>query len=436
MPELPWIRHTKVDRTLMRSRIRGESTYSSTRSSHIRPIGHLSASTPARRSRSTPRGFRPSTRSAGRTARSAPCCTCRRRSPKHPAARHTPTDRGAWERSPPSPVISRHSNRRPPARTALGTGPLLGRTDPSTASRRGPGAAPPAPVAASRGSPLPPSSRCPRSSHRVRALGLFFGPTFEVCPKVLPGVRPSERSGVLVPPTEEPSDPLLSFRAIPEVPRGERLFRQDRQEELLLVHPARMYRGVDRACLMERRRQPGPEGLRVMGGSIVRDPEHARGAGIRLLLHHLGDERPEGLGGVALRERSEHPPVTHIERSLETKRPFPRVLELHFAGFLGPRSSCGHLPAKDLDPGLLIRADHLVSRTQRAPLPVTLVEVENGSGLLEEVRRPFVDPRAVEPRSDAVLMEHAPQRAPAGQRVQSLLSKDRVDLGEGESAQR
>jgi hypothetical protein len=63
-----------------------------------------------------------------------------------------------------------------------------------------------------------------------------------------------------------------------------------------------------------------------------------------------------------------------------------------------------------LDAGLLVRADDPVERIDSFPLPVTLVQIQDDSGLLEEVGGAGEDPVFVLPRLDGILVEDAPDR--------------------------
>ena len=63
-----------------------------------------------------------------------------------------------------------------------------------------------------------------------------------------------------------------------------------------------------------------------------------------------------------------------------------------------------------LDTGLLVRADHTISRGKCRAMPAPLVQIEHAGGFALKVRIAREDPTAVRPGTDRILGEPAPQR--------------------------
>src|ERR1019366_6505406 len=65
-----------------------------------------------------------------------------------------------------------------------------------------------------------------------------------------------------------------------------------------------------------------------------------------------------------------------------------------------------------LDAGLLVGAEHVITRPQCCATPAALVEIENTAGLAGEIRIAWEDPCAMPPGAQRVLAEPAPSVVP------------------------
>ena len=75
-----------------------------------------------------------------------------------------------------------------------------------------------------------------------------------------------------------------------EVVGRERFSLNDREVDLDLIEPGRMHRGVHHDRIGELGGEPVDSGLATVGGTVIDNPEHPLGRGVRFGGHHLGDE--------------------------------------------------------------------------------------------------------------------------------------------------
>jgi len=83
------------------------------------------------------------------------------------------------------------------------------------------------------------------------------------------------------------------------------------------------------------------------------------------------------------------------------------VLDMHRSAW--PTGLRDVLAAAGLDAGLLVGGDDEFIILQRAPLPLTGIQIQQTARLGGEVRIAWKDPTAVIPRSNGVFMQPAPQ---------------------------
>jgi len=70
-------------------------------------------------------------------------------------------------------------------------------------------------------------------------------------------------------------------------------------------------------------------------------------------------------------------------------------------------------PPSCLDAGLLVGAEHVITRPQCCAAPAALVEIENTAGLAGKIRIAWEDPCAMPPGAQRVLAEPALERGAA-----------------------
>jgi hypothetical protein len=111
------------------------------------------------------------------------------------------------------------------------------------------------------------------------------------------------------------------------------------------------------------------------------------------------------------------------------------MLDPHHGGLA--RRQSGMAAAARLNRGLLVGADDVLARAQRRTGEAALVQVQHDPGLGGKVGVAGIDPRAVLPRLDRVLVQPAPQRRgghladqPAGQQLGAQLAGDRLGVGD------
>jgi len=125
---------------------------------------------------------------------------------------------------------------------------------------------------------------------------------------------------------------------------------------------------------------PDDRGFPIMRGPVIHDPEHPPGRGIRLRPHHLSDKISKRGDPGRRSDLPDHPSLVYIVGSEIRQSPTPRALELHPPQPLRSRPQTRMTATLSLRLGLLIRADHIVVRTQWLPLPVAFVQIQDPSG--------------------------------------------------------
>ena len=100
----------------------------------------------------------------------------------------------------------------------------------------------------------------------------------------------------------------------------------------------------------------------------------------------------------------------HVAGGQVAQRPAAVVVVFYALRAPGRRRGRRRVAPARLDLGLLVGADHQVTRVQQLALPAALVEVQHGTGLLREARVARKDPRSVLPGADRVLGQPARDR--------------------------
>ena len=192
---------------------------------------------------------------------------------------------------------------------------------------------------------------------------------------------------------------------------GQHLSLNDREVDFDLIEPTAVNRSMDQLQARIPLLEPFDAGNSSMRGTIIDDPEHAAGLGIGGLVHHPIDQMVKGDNAALRLAVAEEFGAMDIQGRHIGKGPPPLVLMFHLH-WLARSGSLGGMDASaGLDAGLLIGRNHVLVRLQRLPLPDSLVEIKQASGFDRELRVARENPTAVEPRSDGVFMEPAPERA-------------------------
>ena len=146
-----------------------------------------------------------------------------------------------------------------------------------------------------------------------------------------------------------------------------------------------------------------------MGGAVIHNPEYPARIAIGLLFHHLGDQAIEGFNAAFAGTMAKDLGAVDIPGS--DVRPGTQALVLVFdlrrpMGF-GRQTVMPASPG--LDAGLFIGRDHEFVVLQGLVLPLTLVEIQDGSSFGGEIRCARKNPTSVLPRADGVLMQPTPE---------------------------
>ena len=88
-----------------------------------------------------------------------------------------------------------------------------------------------------------------------------------------------------------------------------------------------------------------------------------------------------------------------------------------------------------LDAGLLVGAEHVITRPQCCAFPTALVEIEDAAGLAGELRIAWEDPGAMAPGTQCVLAEPAPERGATDLRDDAARHRLLAQFGDGPASQ-
>jgi hypothetical protein len=191
--------------------------------------------------------------------------------------------------------------------------------------------------------------------------------------EIVAGELPGERLGDLLVTLLKGEQAFRQYLKVGEIIGSEHLALNHREVDLDLVEPGSMSRKVDET-------QVGPLSLKAihrsltpMRGAVVHDPEYAIGGGVRLLSHHLLDQRIEGFDAILRLATTEESGPMDIPGGQVSQRPASFVLVLYSHG-----SVCGGWQGlmtaamSGLDGGLLVGRDHVLLRSERLARPPTL----------------------------------------------------------------
>lgn len=193
-----------------------------------------------------------------------------------------------------------------------------------------------------------------------------------------------------------------------EVIWSEDLALQNREEDLNLVEPTGVNRGMDLYGVGVPLGQPSDGGFPLMRGPIVGNPEDSWRRAIGLLLH---DQIYKLVVGFYSRFRLADPeelgPV-NIPSGKICQRAFSLIFKLHTPWLMGPRTDTDDPSMSGLDTGLFVRTDHVIIWPERNSVKNSEIEVQDTSGLFGEERVSREEPAPMCPRPYRVLVEIAP----------------------------
>jgi hypothetical protein len=256
------------------------------------------------------------------------------------------------------------------------------------------------------------------------------------CGEVLASEGPLKRGGNLFVVLLKSQETLLEFRQRREIIWCEDLALNNGEVNLDLIQPTDVHRSVEwdqgRPLVLK-----ATDALRAaMRGAIVHDPEDPRSRAVGFLTHHLGDQPIKGGDAVFGFATAEEFGMVDVPSSdLDQSAP-ALVLVLDIRGATGAGRQSGVLALADLDAGLLVRADYEVALGQGGAVPKALVKIENGAGLLQELRVAGKNPAPIAPRTNSILAQPAPERDPADLRYEALPQYLLPNFGDGEARKR
>src|SRR5262249_34533508 len=187
----------------------------------------------------------------------------------------------------------------------------------------------------------------------------------------------------------------------------------DREVNLHLVQPTGMDRRVNQNGPGVRFGQAADRSLPSMGRAVINDPEDTLPGAIRLLLHDLTDQPPEGVDA-GLELAAPHDVTTpDVPGRQVLQGPAPFVLGLDAQGALRGGPQAGVAADAGLNAGLLVGTDDVVFRTQGLAAPQARIQVQDRAGFLGELRGAWENPVLVLAGLEGVGMQGAPDRAAA-----------------------
>jgi hypothetical protein len=234
--------------------------------------------------------------------------------------------------------------------------------------------------------------------------------------EVLARERPVERHGGCFVACLKAEDPGFKVFEVYEIVGRKRSALQDREVDLYLVEPT----GVDGRMDQDRIGIPAAQavdgGLSSMGRAVVGDPKDAMGRAVGLLGHDQVDQLLEHRNTGARTAQAEELGAVHIPgpgRHIG-QRAHPFVLMFHTTGLAGLGRCRWCQAAARLNAGFLVGADHKVSGSQRLALPSSVIQIQNASCFVLKIRVPGLDPTAITPGANGIIIEPTPHRRAAG----------------------
>jgi len=254
--------------------------------------------------------------------------------------------------------------------------------------------------------------------------------------QVLASELPFERSGmdfVMRLKTEQTRFKLLQRL---KLVGGEQLALDHREVDLDLVEPAGVDRRVDGDGVGIPLGQALVAGRAAMRGAVVTDPEYASGRTVGFLAHDLVDQPVETVDARGRLAATEDLGAVHVPGGYVSQCAAALVLEFHSAG----ASRLGGLarvnPSTHLNAGLLVGAQYVIFLVQRLALPLSVVQIENWTRSLAEIRISRKNPAAEGPGTDGVGAEPAPDRRAANGSNQAATLGLSGNVGAAESRER
>jgi len=229
--------------------------------------------------------------------------------------------------------------------------------------------------------------------------------------------------------------PLFEFGQRREVVGGENLSLDDGEEDLDLVEPTGMDRGVEENSI----RPFGPHAingfLTSMSGTIIHNPEDAVSRFVGLLFHDLADEtlhrRDSGLDFAATEDLG----AMNVPSRQVGPGAFTKVLVLDSGRAIGSRRQSRLFPPTRLDAGLLIcRDDELVS-SQWDAFPDALIEIKDRASFRSKIGVARENPTTMLPGTKSIAAQPAPQGSATDLGDKPLSNDVLADLTDGESGQ-
>jgi len=231
----------------------------------------------------------------------------------------------------------------------------------------------------------------------------------------------------------ESHETLFEFGQRREIIRSEDLALDDRKVDLNLVEPTGMDGSVNEDGV-------GPLGaeavdglLPPMRGAVVHDPEHAAGGLVGFLAHDFTHEACHGRNAVLRFTTPEDLSAVDIPSGQVDPGTLAEIFVFNPGGAMRSRMQSRLFPATSLNTGLFVCGNDIVVGAQRGALPNALVKMENGSGLVGELRIAREDPASMLPGAKGIAAEPAPQCGAADLCHQPLGNNVLPDLLDRES---
>jgi hypothetical protein len=142
--------------------------------------------------------------------------------------------------------------------------------------------------------------------------------------------------------------------------------------------------------------------------SIVDDSKHACGRPIRLLAHDLFNQAVKRQDAVFDYAVAKDFGTMHIQGGKVGPGSCSFVFVLDESWPCGGRLKRWMLATTRLNTGLFVGGEHMIVRSEGLPLPAALVEVEDGSDLLNKQRIAGKDPTSMQSWTESIFAEPAP----------------------------
>lgn len=245
---------------------------------------------------------------------------------------------------------------------------------------------------------------------------------FQECCEILASELPFEGLGHCLEADFKLAEPVGDRGKRREIVWRERFSLDDGEVDFDLVQPTGMHRAVDQSQIFVAALKSGDGALAAVTAAVVDNPEDTAGAAVGFLAHDLFDQPVKGRDPAFVFAAAENLGAMHVPGGQIGPGSVPLVFVLDLHRLMRCRRQCRVNSRAGLDAGLFVCGDNEIVDSERATLPLSLVQVQEPASFDLKIGIAGKDPAAMLPRTNRILVQPAPQRAVADARHQTTIT--------------